>query len=120
MLTTPVIRALRRAYPDAHLTYLVEPPAAPVVARNPHLNDVIVSPLLGGAARLREDARLALHLRRQRFDTVIDFHGGPRSSLLAWADGRADAHRLHDQGARLDVHGAHRPAARPPRRGTRC
>jgi len=87
VLTTPVIRALRRTMPDARLTYLVEPSAAPVVARNPHLDDVVVSPLLGGAARLREDARLALHLRRQRFDAVLDFHGGPRSSLLAWATG---------------------------------
>lgn len=87
VLTTPIIRALRRAQPDARLTYLVEPSAAPVVARNPHLNDVIVSPLLGGTARLREDARLALRLRRQRFDAVIDFHGGPRSSLLTWLSG---------------------------------
>ena len=87
VLTTPIIRALRRTCPDAHLTYLVEPLAALVVARNPHLNDVIVSPLLRGAARLREDARLVLQLRRQRFDTVIDFHGGPSSSLLAWLTG---------------------------------
>ena len=57
VLTTPIVRALRRTIPDAHLTYLVEPPAAPVVARNPHLNDVIVSPLLRGAARLRGYAR---------------------------------------------------------------
>ena len=87
VLTTPVIRALRRTFPDAHLTYLVEPSAAPVIARNPHLNDVVVSPLLQGAARVREDVRLGLQLRRQRFDTVIDFHGGPRSSLLAWLTG---------------------------------
>ena len=87
MLTTPVIRALRRTCPDAHLTYLVEPSAAPVIARNPRLDDVVVSPLLQGVARVREDARLAFQLRRQRFDTVIDFHGGPRSSLLAWATG---------------------------------
>jgi len=87
VLTTPIIRALRRTFPDAHLTYLVEPSAAPVVARNPHLDDVVVSPLLQGTARWREDARLGLRLRRQRFDTVIDFHGGPRSSLLAWLTG---------------------------------
>ncbi|MFO7693611.1 MAG: glycosyltransferase family 9 protein [Vicinamibacterales bacterium] len=87
MLTTPVIRAIRRARPDAHLSYLVESQAAPVVAGNPHLDEVIVTPLLRGAARLREDARLALRLRRSRFDAVIDFHGGPRSSLLALATG---------------------------------
>ncbi len=87
VLTTPVIRALRRAYPDAHLSYLVEPHASAVVVRNPHLSEVIVAPLVGGLARLRVDAALAWRLRRARFDAVIDFHGGPRSSLLAWLSG---------------------------------
>jgi ADP-heptose:LPS heptosyltransferase len=57
------------------------------VLGNPHLDEVIVTPLLHGAARLREDASLALRLRRARFDAVIDFHGGPRSSLFALATG---------------------------------
>jgi ADP-heptose:LPS heptosyltransferase len=87
VLTTPVIRAIRRARPTAHLSYLVEPQAAPVVAGNPHLDEVIVAPLVHGAARLREDASLARRLRRARYDAVIDFHGGPRSSLLALATG---------------------------------
>jgi heptosyltransferase I len=87
VLTTPVIRAIRRARPDAHLSYLVESQAAAVVLGNPNLDVVIVTPLLHGAARLREDAALALRLRRARYDAVIDFHGGPRSSLLALATG---------------------------------
>lgn len=65
----------------------MEPQAAPVVTANPHLDEVIVTPLLRGAARLREDAAVALRLRRARFDAVIDFHGGPRSSLFAFASG---------------------------------
>ena len=87
VLTTPVVRAIRHARPDAHLAYLVEPQAAPVVAGNPCLDEVIVAPLRRGTARLREDAALALRLRRARYDAVIDFHGGPRSSLLALATG---------------------------------
>ena len=87
VLTTPVIRAIRRARPAAHLSYLVEPQAAPVVIGNPNLDEVIVTPLLRGVARLREDAALAWRLRRAGFDAVIDFHGGPRSSLLAFATG---------------------------------
>jgi lipopolysaccharide heptosyltransferase II len=87
VLTTPIIRAIRRARPDAHLTYLVEPQAAAVVARNPHLDAVLVTPLVHGAARAREDASLARRLRRERFDAVLDLHGGPRSSLLTWATG---------------------------------
>ncbi len=87
VLTTPIIRALRRARPDTHLSYIVEPLAAPVVARNPHLDNVIVAPLLRGMARIRHDAALAWRLRQARYDAVIDFHGGPRSSWFALASG---------------------------------
>lgn len=87
MFTTPLIGALRRAYPLARLTYLVEPAAEPIVRRNPHLDDVIVAPRRRGARRLLDDLHLARRLRRERFDLVIDLHGGPRSSWLAWASG---------------------------------
>src|ERR1041385_5542001 len=59
VFTTPVIRALRRHFPDAELTYLVEPVAEPVVASNPHLNDVIVVPHTRGWRRVVDDIRLA-------------------------------------------------------------
>lgn len=87
VLTTPAIRAIRRACPDARLDYLVEPHASTAVTGNPHLDHVIVAPLVGGLERWRVDAGLAQRLRRARYDTVVDFHGGPRSSLLAWATG---------------------------------
>jgi lipopolysaccharide heptosyltransferase II len=87
VFTTPVIRALKRALPDAQISYLVEREAASVVAGNPHLAEVIVIPRTRGLSRLAEDARLAARLRRRRFDLVIDMHGGPRSSLLTLATG---------------------------------
>lgn len=87
VFTTPAIRGLRRRYPGARLVYLVEEASAPVVARNPHLDEVRILPKLTGAARVVEDLRLARTLRRERYDVVIDFHGGPRSSFLAWASG---------------------------------
>src|SRR4051812_13667357 len=87
VLTTPLLRALRHRYPDAQLTYLVEPSAAPIVRGNPHLNDVIVTPKRRGLRRLRDDAALARRLRRARFDVVIDLHGGPRAAWLTWATG---------------------------------
>jgi len=87
VFTTPLIRALRRHFPAAHLTYVVEPAAAPVVSGNPHLNDVIVVPRRGGLHRLRDDLALARRLRGERFDVAIDLHGGPRASWLTWASG---------------------------------
>jgi lipopolysaccharide heptosyltransferase II len=85
VFTTPLVSALRRHYPDAHLTYLVEPDAAPVVAGNPHLDEVILVPRRRGLSRLRDDVVIAGHLTRGRFDLAIDLHGGPRSAWLTWA-----------------------------------
>ncbi len=87
VFTTPVIRGVRRRFPDAHIAYLVEEPAAPVVRGNPHLDEVIVAPRPAGAARPFEDLRLALSLRRRGFDLVLDLHGGPRASWISWLTG---------------------------------
>ncbi len=87
VFTTPMLRALRRRYPEAHLTYVVEPLAAPVLAGNPHLNELIVAPRARGLRRVADDAALAWRLRRERFDIAIDLHGGPRSSWLTLASG---------------------------------
>ena len=86
-LSTPAIRALRHRFPDAHLTYLVEPGAAPVVAGNPLLNEVIVAPKRSGLARASDDLAIARRLRRSRFDVAIDLHGGPRAAWFTWASG---------------------------------
>jgi predicted lipopolysaccharide heptosyltransferase III len=85
MFTTPVIRALRRHFPDAHLSYIVEEFAAPVLRGNQHLDDLIVVPRRSGGARLVDDLRLGQRLRRGRYDIAIDPHGGPRSAWLTWA-----------------------------------
>lgn len=99
VFTTPAITALRHRYPQASLSYLVEPPAAPVVEGNPHLNEIIVAPprapggparragRRGPAGRLTAELRLVRDLRRRRFDLAIDFHGGPRASILTWLSG---------------------------------
>ena len=87
VLSTPVIRALRRAFPDATLTYLVERDAAAVVAGNRDLDRIIVVERTRGLRRVLDDAKLAWQLRRDRYDVVIDMHGGPRSSWLALATG---------------------------------
>ena len=87
VLSTPVIRALRRTFPEAKLVYLVERDAAAVVEHNPHLDEVMVVERSRGVARIIDDFRLGWRLRRRRFDLVIDMHGGPRSSWLARATG---------------------------------
>jgi lipopolysaccharide heptosyltransferase II len=87
VLSTPVVRALRRAFPAAKLTYLVERDAAPVVQDNPHLDEVLVIGHSRGLSRWLDDVRLAWRLRRRQYDVVIDMHGGPRSAWLTFASG---------------------------------
>ena len=84
VFTTPVIGALRAALPKAHLAYLIEPAAAPVVRHHPGLDEVVIAPRLRGLARVRADLVLGRRLRRERFDVVLDLHSGPRASLLTW------------------------------------
>src|SRR4051812_6677285 len=87
VFTTPAIRALRQRFPDAYITYIVEPAAAPVVAGNPHLNSVVISRGRRGVAGLLDDLALVRRVRAEHYDLVIDFHSGPRSSLIAWLSG---------------------------------
>ena len=87
VFTTPIIRAVRRHYPDARLTYLIEPPAAPVLRHNAHLNELMVIPRRRGVRRIADDLGVARDLRRRRFDMAIDLHGGPRAAWFTWATG---------------------------------
>lgn len=87
VFTTPAIGAVRRRFPSAHITYLVEAPAEPVVRHHPDLDAIEVVERPRGWARLQYDVRLARRLRAERFDLVIDLHGGPRSGFLTRATG---------------------------------
>ena len=87
VFTTPIPRALKRVYPHARITYLVEAAAAPVLAGHPAIDELIVISRQRGTKRILHDLALARRLRRTRFDLVIDLHGGPRSSWLTLATG---------------------------------
>ncbi len=78
VLTTPLIRALRQAMPEAHLAALVNSYNAPVLEGNADLDAVYVytkgkhagSPIAALQARLAQAWRL-WQLRRQHFDDVL-------------------------------------------------
>jgi lipopolysaccharide heptosyltransferase II len=116
VFTSPLVGALRRRYPDAHLTYLVEPAAAPAVLTNPDLDDVRVVPRRRGWARVKDDWRLARQLRQARFDVAFDLHGGPRGAFLTWAS-RAPVRVGYDVAGRawLYTHRAYRAPGLHPR-----
>jgi ADP-heptose:LPS heptosyltransferase len=85
VFTTPLLGALRRHLPDAHLTYLIEPEAAPILESNADIDDLAIVPRSRGVSRVRDDLRIARRLARARFDVAVDLHGGPRSAWFTWA-----------------------------------
>ena len=70
--TTCVLPPLAQAYPEAAITWLTRPEAAPLLANNPHLCDVMT---------LGPDA--LAQLSAQRFDQVINLDAGKTSVALA-------------------------------------
>jgi lipopolysaccharide heptosyltransferase II len=85
ILTTPMIRAVREAHPDAYIAYLGEKHAVSLLEHNPYLDEVIGFDF--SRPTVLEQARVVLLLRRRKFDLVIDLFGNPRSALLTYLSG---------------------------------
>jgi heptosyltransferase-2 len=71
VLATPLVRALRRTFPDAFLAALVRPYARDVLVGNPHLNAILTDDPRGADAGRRGFWRKVRELRRHRFDTAL-------------------------------------------------
>jgi heptosyltransferase III len=86
LLTTPLIRSLKRAFPEAAIEALVFAGTEGILAGNPDLAGVITMPpraATGGLAFARA-------LWRQ-YDLAISTQSGDRPTLFAWIAGRVKA-----------------------------
>jgi len=92
IMASAVIPALREAYPEARIDWLVEPPARDILAANPRLDEVLTWPKerwrkdlrAGRIGRVaREFGTLAHRLRTKRYDLVLDLQGLLKSALWA-------------------------------------
>ena len=77
--TLPVLSALRRRFPAAHISWIVNTAYAPLIANHPHLNAVLPFDRKGG---LRAMLAFGPTLRRQRFDLVLDLQGLLRTGIM--------------------------------------
>jgi len=87
IVTTPVSRALRSAFPEAFLAWVVEPRAAEILEANPYLDEVIPWDRKKGGLTLGEIRDVTRVLRSRAFDTVLDFQGLLRSALVSRLSG---------------------------------
>jgi lipopolysaccharide heptosyltransferase I len=82
----PTLEALRTAFPQAGITWLVEAAYAPLLAGHPALDRVLVAPRVrpgrpGWGRELAAALRLAGRLRRESFDLVVDLQGLLKSAF---------------------------------------
>lgn len=96
VFASAMIPTLRTNYPNARLSWLVEPMAAPLLTENPELDEVIIWPRAqwrdlwrqGKVFRLlMEVMRFRAVLRSRQFDLVLDLQGLFKSAFLAFLTG---------------------------------
>ena len=101
VMMTPLIGALRQAYPNAYISWMVEPQNAQAVDANPYVDELIVWPQAAwgslfssrprnwlknafGLRPLVASLSMAAAMRGRRFDTLITFQLQLTPLLLHW------------------------------------
>jgi heptosyltransferase-2/heptosyltransferase-3 len=92
LLTTPLLRNLKKRWPRARLTVLVEPAMRMILDPLPYVDAVLpfdraASKRGGKFSELAANIRFWRFLRRQQFDLVLDVLGTPRTAAMALATG---------------------------------
>jgi heptosyltransferase-3 len=108
LLTTPLIRSLRRAWPDATIDVLVFAGTAGIVKGNPDIDRIIGMPARSTVA---ETCALVWRLWKQ-YDLAVSTQSGDRPTFFAVAAGRTHAGLTAADGPRIGAilkrHALHR------------
>jgi predicted lipopolysaccharide heptosyltransferase III len=94
ILTTPAIAALRKSFPDAHLTLVVSNECAQLLPAILNVDRILI------ARRNLRDLGLFSSIAGRKFDYCIDFTRNDRSAfltLLSGAERRIVSYRVRDQ-----------------------
>jgi heptosyltransferase-1 len=106
VMASPVIGAIRRAYPQSYLAWLAEPTAAELLCHHPGLDEVIEWPrgkweeLLRGTRLLafsRELRRFARLLRSRSFQLTLEGTGLLKGRVLAYLSGAPERVGFHSR-----------------------
>src|SRR6185295_6744741 len=78
ILSTPLLRALRKKFPKAQIHFLTRAFCAPILQGNPYLDELIVHP--EKTASFSEKLGFFGKLRAANYDWVLDLAAEPRSA----------------------------------------
>jgi heptosyltransferase-1 len=80
----PLLGRIRRGRPDAHVTWVVEPPSAPLLEGHPWIDDLIVFPRARGVAGFLATLR---RVRAQHPTVALDLGRGAKTAMIVLASG---------------------------------
>ena len=100
VLTTPLIRLLRRRFPNSRIDFITKARFADLLRYHPGLSNLIEFP---DHATGRELLALRRWLRSQKFDIILDLHKNMRSQVLTRGLGVQRISRLKKYGFRRSL-----------------
>jgi ADP-heptose:LPS heptosyltransferase len=87
VLSTPVLRALRKAFPSVQIHFATYAVNEPLLRHNPNLNRLMLNP--PNRSSFIEKLGFLRAIRREKYDWVFDLEATPRSAWLTLATGAA-------------------------------
>ena len=97
LFTTPLIRSLRRAWPDAAIDVLVFAGTVGILDGNPDINRVVAMP---ARPTIAETFRLIVRLWKQ-YDLAVSTQSGDRPTLFALMSGRTHVGLVTTDGSKV-------------------
>ncbi|MFT5206754.1 MAG: heptosyltransferase-2 [Candidatus Omnitrophota bacterium] len=87
MMSTPLIRAIRKTYPEAFLAYSTTQRCLPLLKDNPHLDAVIAYDEKVFLLGILDNIRLWFKMREYHFDQAWFLHGSKTRAFVAFLAG---------------------------------
>lgn len=87
IMTTPVIRAIRKNFPEAHISILAKPWVAPVFENNQYIDKIIIYDAVARHKKGVGTIRLCRDLRKYKFDFTILMQNAFEAALITFLAG---------------------------------
>jgi ADP-heptose:LPS heptosyltransferase len=84
ILTTPLIRCLRAAYPESQIDFLVKSEFSIVLSQNPHISNILTFDKKAGKGEL---ARVRTQVRNTGYTHILDIQKNIRSIYISTGSG---------------------------------
>ena len=84
VLSTPLIKNIKKLYPDSEVTYVTTPAGKAILSNNPHIKEIIAYDKRGKNKGIKGMFSLVEDLRKKKFDIAYIPHRYLRSSLICF------------------------------------